>query len=312
MDEITKISASMGNLLWLAFSGGEIFLRHDIAEITEVFYRHNRPAIILFPTNGLLTSIISEKMEQIIEQCPKSSIVVKLSLDGNEAIHDGIRGVRGSFKKTLATYEALRPLLKKHANFDLGINTVFCSQNQDQVDGLIDFVEGLEGIETHTVSLIRGSVSDKTLKEVDLAKYHSAIKKLEKNLKKRQARTYRFNGAKLKAAQDILQRNLIFKTNTENKKQMDCFAGKLNVVLSESGDVYPCESFALRLGNVKECNYDMNTLLGSDHSKELIRTIRQTGCFCSHECYVMTNILFNPRLYGKLLQEYMQVGRMAP
>jgi len=30
LDEIRSISSSMGKLLWLAFSGGEIFLRDDI------------------------------------------------------------------------------------------------------------------------------------------------------------------------------------------------------------------------------------------------------------------------------------------
>ena len=46
--------ASLGQLLWLAFSGGETFLRDDLVEIADVFYKNNRPAIILLPTNGLL------------------------------------------------------------------------------------------------------------------------------------------------------------------------------------------------------------------------------------------------------------------
>ena len=38
LSEIEKVSSSMGKLLWLAFSGGEIFLRTDLVEITKVFY----------------------------------------------------------------------------------------------------------------------------------------------------------------------------------------------------------------------------------------------------------------------------------
>ena len=82
LDEIRKISVSTGKLLWLAFSGGEIFLRDDIVEITKVFYERNRPAIILFPTNGLLTDVIREKIEAVLKQCRNSTIAVKLSLDG--------------------------------------------------------------------------------------------------------------------------------------------------------------------------------------------------------------------------------------
>ena len=160
LSEIEKVSSSMGKLLWLAFSGGEIFLRTDLVEITKVFYKNNQPATILFPTNALLTGIIYERIEEILKACPRSSIVVKLSLDGPEEVHDAMRGVPGAYRKTLATYEALGGLLDRYSNFDLGINTVFCSENEDYIDQTIDLVSGLEKIRTHTVSLIRGDVSD--------------------------------------------------------------------------------------------------------------------------------------------------------
>src|SRR5271169_6423133 len=47
LDEIEKISGSFGSLLWLAFSGGEIYLRDDLVEISRLFYSNNRPAIML-------------------------------------------------------------------------------------------------------------------------------------------------------------------------------------------------------------------------------------------------------------------------
>jgi MoaA/NifB/PqqE/SkfB family radical SAM enzyme len=75
--EIQKISENLGTLLWLAFSGGEIFLRLDLVEITRIFYENNRPAIILLPTNGLLTETIYERVEAILNDCPKSTVVVK-------------------------------------------------------------------------------------------------------------------------------------------------------------------------------------------------------------------------------------------
>ncbi len=103
LDEIRQISQSMGRLLWLAFSGGEIFLRDDIVEITKVFYERNKPAIILFPTNGLLTDVILKKIELILKNSMKSTIVLKLSLDGTEDLHDEIRGRKGSFRRTMET-----------------------------------------------------------------------------------------------------------------------------------------------------------------------------------------------------------------
>jgi radical SAM protein with 4Fe4S-binding SPASM domain len=309
VSEIQKLSKKLGNLLWLAFSGGEIFLRTDLVEITRIFYKNNRPAIILLPTNGLLTDIIYEKVEAIVKECPKSTIVVKLSLDGPEAVHDKLRGVDGSYQKTLKTCKALGGLLDRHANFELGINTVFCQANQDYVEETIDLVSTMEQVKTHTVSLIRGDVSQEDLKKVDLQKYKKIIEKLESNLKKKLASTYRFKGAKLKTAQDILQRRLILETAKSNKRHTPCYAGRLNLVLTESGDLYPCEDFSekMKFANIRDFDYNALKILNTDRSKDILAMIENKGCCCTHECYFMTNILFNPAMYPTLLKEYLQL-----
>ncbi|MBI4843499.1 MAG: radical SAM protein [Nitrospirae bacterium] len=306
LDEIEKISSSLGNLLWLAFSGGEIFLRDDIAEITEIFYENNKPAIILFPTNGLLTDVIIENLERILGVCKKSTIAVKLSIEGTEKLHDFIRG-SGSFRKTMRTLTGLGRIYKKYPNLELGINTVFCRQNQDSMEKITDFVNRLENVTTHTISLIRGDVPDPAFKDIDINKYLVAVKKLEANLKGRDSKIYRFRGARLKAAQDILQRRLIHETFTRKKQMLPCYAGRLNLVLTERGDVYPCESFQKKMGNVRESGYDMKKIINSEKSKKIISLIRDKGCYCTHECYFMTNIMFNPMMYPSLLKEYFQL-----
>jgi radical SAM protein with 4Fe4S-binding SPASM domain len=310
--EIEKMSASLGRLLWLAFSGGEIFLRDDLVAVTKTLYQKNKPAIILFPTNGLLTDIIREKIEAVLRICKKSTIVVKLSLEGLEGVHDSLMGVKGGFQKAMRTYEALGELLARYPNFELGINTVFCSKNQDHMDDLIEFVSGLEKIRTHTVSLIRGQVSDPALKQVDLAKYHQTITKMELNLKKGRFNTYAFRGAKFKAAQDIIQRRLIYQTLVQKKSPIPCYAGKLNLVITESGEAYPCESFSLRMGNIRDAGYDVNRLLKSAQAQKIIDSIEENGCFCTHECYCMTNILFNPSMVPAVLKQYLKLRLKSP
>jgi radical SAM protein with 4Fe4S-binding SPASM domain len=307
--EIQKIAPQLGTLLWLAFSGGEIFLRSDLIEITKLFYSVNKPAIILLPTNGLLTDTIYRSVETILKDCPQSSIVVKLSLDGPEAIHDELRGVAGAYQKTLATSEALGSLVEKYDNFELGINTVFCQANQDHIDEVIDLVQKLPYIKTHTVSLIRGEVFRDDLKQVDLKKYNTIIGRLESDLKKRLATVYSFRGGRLKAAQDILQRRLILAAAQETKRTFPCYAGKLNLVLTETGDLYPCEDFSeqMKFGNIRETGYGVHSLLRSDKGQKILEFINSRGCHCTHECYFMTNILFNPARYPALLKEYFQL-----
>ena len=95
LDEIRKISGSLGNLLWLAFSGGEIYLRDDLAEISRTFHDNNKPAIMLFPTNGMLPEVIKTTTEQILRECRSSVIAVKLSIDGVGKRHDMLRADAG-------------------------------------------------------------------------------------------------------------------------------------------------------------------------------------------------------------------------
>jgi len=60
-------------------------------------------------------------------------------------------------------------------------------------------------------------------------------------------------------------------------------------------------------GNVRDYGYHIPKLLESDRAKAVINSIKDSQCFCTHECYFMTNILFNPRLYPALAREYLQI-----
>jgi radical SAM protein with 4Fe4S-binding SPASM domain len=308
LDEVKRLAPSIGDLLWLAFSGGEIYLREDLPEISRVLYEATRPSIMLFPTNGLMPVLIREKTEKILKDCRDSRVVVKLSLDGVGSGHDELRGVPGSFEKVMDTYEELRGLLYEYRNFDLGVNTVFCSQNQDWMQGIIGFVKGLKDIRTHTISMARGNIKDVSYKEVDLEKYLDAIRMLEAGLKDGSSSTYSFRGARIKAAQDILQRRIIHRTINNNRRQIPCYAGRLNLVMTERGDVYPCETFTreMKLGNARDSDYDLRGLIRNERAREIVSGIRN-ACFCTHECYVMTNILFNPLMYPSLLYELVQI-----
>ena len=305
--EIERVARSLGSLLWLAFSGGEIFLRKDLVEISRIFYERNRPAIMLYPTNGMLPELIHERTAQILRDCGDSIVVVKLSLDGVNAAHDTLRRTPGGFGKVMQTYHRLAGLLDDHPNFELGINTVFCSENQDRMDEIIEFVQSLEHVRTHTISLVRGNLADASYKEVDHAKYAQAVGKLAANLRSRAAPIYRFSGARLKAAQDILQRRLIHQTLLEQRRLIPCHAGRINLVLSETGEVYPCETRSESFGNVRAHGYDLRSVLRTAAARATLGSIGRWECHCTHECYFVTNILFNPRCYPALAKEWLRL-----
>jgi len=310
LDEIEKIAHSMGNLLWILFSGGEPFLREDIAEISKIFYKNNKPAILTYPTNGLLPDLIREKTIEILRQCKKTVVVVKLSLDGLDGEHDALRQVPGSFKRLMETYEALGGLLDEYPNLEIGINTLFCSENQYRMNGrngIIEFVRGLNKIRTHTISMVRGDLKAKHYKNIDLRQYDKAIRTLKKNKKGTKEYIYSFKGGTLKAAQDNLQGHFIYHTMLQKRRLVPCYAGRLNLVLTETGALYPCELSHRTIGNVRDNGYNVKKILSSQQAKDIINSIKTEKCYCSHECYFTTNILFNPKMFPRLVGEWAKL-----
>ena len=312
LEEVRRAAPSLGRLLWLAFSGGEPYLRRDLADLSRVFYAVNRPAIMLYSTNGLLPEQITETTEQILAHCRRSTVVVKVSLDAMGGEHDRLRGVPGGFERAVRTYRLLARLLDRYPNFELGVNTVLLRDNQGSLDALAAFVRGLPGLRAHTVSLVRGRTRDPRCAEVDPDAYRRVAARLEAGLAGGSDPIYRFAGARLKAAQDIVQRRLIHATLVEQRRQIPCYAGRLNLVLAEDGELYPCELLSSSLGNVRMHGYDVRRVLGTSGARAIVRKIGDERCHCTHECYVMTNILFNPRMVPALAREALRLARPQP
>jgi MoaA/NifB/PqqE/SkfB family radical SAM enzyme len=306
LDEIRRVAGSMDELLWVLFSGGEVFLREDLVEVSGVFHDTNRARFLTYPTNGLLPEVIAERTEELLRRCPESVVVVKLSLDGVGAAHDRLRQVPGGFERVLRAHERLAALARRHPRLEVGVNTLYCPENQGQMEGIIDFVRGLDGVRSHTLTMIRPAARGGTCAGVDLAQYERAGRRLERC---RAGRFHRFAGARLKAAQDRVQRRLVHRTLSEGRRLVPCYAGRLNLVLSETGALYPCEGrWDGSFGNVREADYDVGALLRSERARRIRDDIAGGGCWCSRECNLLTNILFNPAMHPGLLREWARLG----
>ena len=308
LEEIRRVASSMDALLWVLFSGGEVFLREDIVEVSRVFHDTNRAAFLTYPTNGSLPEVIAERTEEILKRCRDSVVVVKLSLDGIGEDHDTLRQTPGGFDRLMRAYRMLARLADRYPRLELGMNTLFCPENQWRMEGIVEFVRGLDGVRSHTITMVRGQSSRGRSGSVDLGHYGRVARHLEDRWRSRQRRFHRFAGSRLKAAQDRLQRQLIRRTMSQRRRLIPCYAGRLNLVLTEGGDLHPCEErWDMSFGNVRQAGYDVMAMLRSEGAVRIRDEIAQGGCYCSHECNFLTNILFNPMMHPRLLCDYARV-----
>jgi radical SAM protein with 4Fe4S-binding SPASM domain len=301
--QIEKVARGLKtNLLWLLFSGGEPFLNPEIAEISRAFYLHNQPSLIVIPTNCSLPGIIEKKVSQIARYCPSSWIVIKASLDGWGKDHDQIRGVSGSFEKFIETIQRLSFLQHRFKNLDLGVNSVFLSQNQDKFYDLYQQVKTLPAISMHTFTLVRAARGGEINNNIDINKYKAFCQRVECEKTK-----YLFGFSKFKAAGCLLEKEIICRVLETKKRQIPCYAGRLNLVLTETGDVYPCEMLPYKFGNVKDADYNFGEILSSLKVNHYLQEIRQGSPLCdqcTNECYLSTNLLFNLRYLVKIISMF--------
>jgi len=124
--EIMNIFRQLKKIQVLRISGGEPFLRNDIAEIVNGIDQVNPPNVIHFSTNGLLTDRI---IESVSAMKPQKKIHIKVSIDNIGSKHDEIRGVKHAYDKAMATVMGLCKVREK-GGFHVGVNQAIVDESE--------------------------------------------------------------------------------------------------------------------------------------------------------------------------------------
>src|SRR6185295_4813214 len=154
--------------------------------------------------------------------------------------------------------------------------------------------------------LTRGSPKESIAKFFDVKLYEQYADVIEKDMKSGALSGYdTFPFADFINAKRIVRHRLIAEIAKTNTYQIPCYAGSLGACMFANGDIYPCELLIDRkLGNVRDNDYDFKKIWYGKKADEARRFIRDTKCFCTYECFLTVNILFNPRMMPKILREW--------
>src|SRR5262245_52909752 len=104
-DEIITMVRENPRVNWVDLTGGEIFLRRDIDDVFDAILKGwPRLALLHFPTNGFQTDRIVRSAERIA-RFGRARTIITVSVDGDEALNDEIRGIKGGFRRQMATFK---------------------------------------------------------------------------------------------------------------------------------------------------------------------------------------------------------------
>ncbi len=209
--------ASMGCMA-LLLTGGEVSVRNDYIDIAE--YAIEKGILVDIYTNGLTMS--DEDFDRLCE-LPLNS--VSFSLYGASAlVHDAITQIPGSFEKTLK-----RMMMFKCAGIQTYFKSVLMGPNKHDMENLMLLSQRLK-IEMQMASSIIPShcgIDPDALRLNETEEYYRAYKLFD-------------NHCMAKPVQMVRDLNGPI-----------CMCGQTSLSINPYGEIYPCVSMPVSLGNVR-------------------------------------------------------------
>jgi MoaA/NifB/PqqE/SkfB family radical SAM enzyme len=299
LEEIERVARSLPRLLVLSLTGGEPFVRKDLADVHAAFCRHTRPHLVTISSNGHYQERMRDQLERMVTAFPDSNLYLYLSLDGPEAINDEIRGA-GTYARTFDTLHLLQDLRRAHRNFGICINMCCHARNQDALPELLNELKGADLIDNISIGLVRGNAKDPAIKTVDVEKYRRLTGLKIEAVQQKDLVYFGFALKSLVLSKDQYTYETVAEVYEHDRWVLPCYAGSLMGILYDNGEVFPCEILPdASLGNVRDFDFDLAKLWSTPYAEATRRRIIDGHCYCTFECTMSSNVLFNPKYLAK-------------
>ncbi len=290
LDELVKLSRSMGKIENLNLSGGEPFLRKDFAEVCQQFIRHNGVRQIYVPSNGYFTERTIKQISKTLEEPDLELFVIELSLDGMPEFHDTFRVARNSFRKAMETYDALVELQKQDPRLRIHCISTATDKNMEQIKQLTTYLyERCPDMDHHNLAIIRGDRKNPSLEGPGLEQYEALYDYVKRLWSPREEGRY---GS---IVEPMLQWAKV-ETIRQKRQVVPCRAGRLSAVVYANGDVSVCEIHK-PLGNLREQSF--SEIWNSEAAHTLRKSVKAGDCYCTTEVFLWPSFTYPPLQLGR-------------
>ena len=258
--------STLPQLKFINLTGGEPFVREDIADIVEMCYTKTKRIVI--STSGWF----SDRVIELAKRFPQ--IGIRISIEGLSGKNDELRGREGGFDKGLRTLLALREMGVK----DIGFGCTVSNNNSKDMLSLYRLSKDL-GMEFATAAFHNSYYFHKydnaitNQQEVcgDFEKLVNA--QLSENHPKSWFRAF-FNMGLINYIEG-------------GRRMLPCEAGSMNFFIEPYGDVYPCNGLESRywkekMGNIRETP-DFMELWNSEQAEKVRAMVRK----CPKNCWMV-------------------------
>jgi len=297
-DEYGRIFSNIGkSVFWVTLSGGEPFLRKDLAAIIGEIEANSHPSIINIPSNGILTRQIGDTVEEVLNSGIGARLIVNLSLDGVGDRHDKIRGVPGNFRKFEESFRVLKDISKSHENFQVGIHTVLSKLNMGDMGEIYSYAKEKDPdsyiveVAEHRTELFN--------RDQDITPAHGQFAEGIRPVKEGVEKDFLTKPGLSKMIQALRlgYYNLVVEILRQQRQVIDCYALVASGHITPRGDLWPCciRGYDAKVGNLRDAGYNFRKLWFGKEAGRIRRTIWNRECHCPLAQTTYTNMLLDTK-----------------
>ncbi len=322
LDEIARVFESLGKVYFFNISGGEPFMRKDLAEIIRLACVHLKPHLIHIPTNALAPRFIDKTTRNILGHMdallpPSVPISIKPSIDGIGAMHDYVRGMKGNFEQLQKTIDVLLAIRAENPRLHVDLGTVISNFNLHHLDDIENWVHD-RGIESyrHEIAEQRAEFHNRGDPITPAPEVYEELTRRFSNKIVRNIKNKAFLTRTTEAVR-VVYYELAVKILKQRRQVTACYGGLSNIHLNYDGTVWPCCVLGGEqpLGQVRDSDYDMKAVLHSERATQSRRYIADGHCACPLANQWLNNVLLTPRHMLKVLYTLLirfPLARSAP
>lgn len=289
VEEYSAIFKNLGgDLTWLNVSGGEPFMRKDLAQILETAAaKCKNLCLISINTNGIESKRITSVLDRLLKMPGNMRIYLAVSLDGPREIHNLMRGRNNAFDRARRTLRELERLKRNHKNLHVETETLVCKLNADHLPSIGGWPDRHFTFATKSGHYNNAGACDCLIEDAD------QVMEISGKIAR---------GVELNSAFSITKK-IFFKITSRHARSvgrrqiLPCHASWSSVWIDPWGIVRPCIMFDAELGHLRESAYDLSGILVGKRTREVRRLIKGEKCAnCWTPCEASVSIMQSPFL----------------
>ncbi len=276
LSEIEAFAKKNRFFKWIELTGGEPFLRDDLADIVKAFRDSSKDLyMVTLPTNSLcsIERIKSTVRTMLDLKIPK--LVITVSLDGYKELHDRMRGIPNNFEKAIAVFKMLKEMRKEHSNLDFVFGYTMSRYNKGAFEKTFQEVKNAIPDVTYNdfhINLAQSSENYYRNKGADISAYGEDVARELENILSHK----RFSPNPVSFLDTLFLKKLVYFART-GKSPMRNRSLELSLFMDSGGNIYPSIVSNIKVGNIKDSNFDLMRILGGDCAVKARESIRDGG-----------------------------------